>query len=119
MAYRIAADITVVIHLLWILFLLFGAWWGRTYRGVMILHVAGLVFAVIIQVCGWYCPLTHLEFWLRTRQGPPGAYPASFIAYYADQAVYLEIPIGLIFILTILLLIGNGVIYLQAWKRIR
>ncbi len=85
----------------------------------MYVHAAGLAFALVIQIFGWYCPLTHLEFWLRNRQGTPQAAPSSFIAHYAEQVVYVEIPVGLIFILTILLLIGNGLIYLNVWKRMR
>jgi hypothetical protein len=43
---RVLADIVVLAHLLWILFLLGGAYVGRINPVAMVLHGAGLVFAV-------------------------------------------------------------------------
>ena len=65
MIYSILADITVVLHFLWILFLVFGAFPGRRYKWIKVIHIGGVIYALVIQVFGWYCPLTHLEAWLR------------------------------------------------------
>jgi len=91
MPYGILADGVVVIHLCWILFLVSGAFWGVRSRAVRILHIAGLVFATVIQLFDWYCPLTHLEAWLRSKQSPAVASPSPFIIYYVQKIVYVEL----------------------------
>jgi len=120
MVYGVLIGITLIIHLGWILFLIAGAYWGRRSLPVMAAHSIGLAFSIVMQVFGWYCPLTHLEFWLRERHDPAIAYPGSFIAYYAERLIYLNIPSWLIFAITIVLVLVNGLIYrkvLQASRR--
>jgi hypothetical protein len=117
MLFRVLADITVVAHLLWIIFLIGGAFWGRKHRPVMIAHIAGLGFSIVLQVFGWYCPLTHLEFWLRQQHDPGLAYRSSFIAHYAGKLVYLEISPALVLVLTVLLTAVNGWIYGKRFRR--
>jgi hypothetical protein len=101
MIYTFAADLVVIVHFLWILFLIFGVFPGRRYGLVKIIHLAGLIFAVIIEISGWYCPLTYLEVWLRQRREPSLSYSGSFIVHYIERLVYLELPSALIFVLTI------------------
>ncbi len=114
---RIIADIVVVVHLLWIFFLIAGPYWGRKYRMVGVVHVAGLAFAVISQLAGWYCPLTYLEVWLRQRQDPAGAYPGSFLAHYAEQIVYAELPPAVIFLATVALVLVQAWFYWRTYSR--
>ena len=111
--YKILADITVLIHFLWILFLIFGALWGIRKKAIKHIHLLGLLFAILIQVLGWYCPLTHLEFWLRSRHNPSIVYTGSFIIHYLERVVYLEISQTGIFLVTIGLAIFNLWIYLR------
>lgn len=113
----VLADITVIIHLLWVLFLIGGAYWGRMHRPIMVAHLLGLGFSVILQLFGWYCPLTHLEFWLRQRHDHALAYPGSFIAHYAEKLVYLEVSPMLILVLTGLLVLVNGWVYGKTLRR--
>jgi hypothetical protein len=117
MLYRVLADIVVFAHLLWILFLIAGAYWGRRHRAVMMIHGAGLVFAVVSQAFGWYCPLTHLEVWLMEKQNAAQAYPGSFIAHYAERLVYIEVAPAIIFVLTLVLVGVNVWVYRRAFKK--
>lgn len=112
MPYKILADIVVIIHFLWILFLIFGAFWGAKNRFIKITHITGLAIAAILQVFNWYCPLTHLEVWLRSRHDPSLAYAGSFIIHYVERLVYIELQRYLIAILTVLLCVVNGWFYL-------
>lgn len=116
MIYRILADIVVVVHFLWILFLFLGAFWGRRMKAIRIIHLAGLFFALVIQVFGWYCPLTHLEVWLRSRHGPGLAYTGAFIAHYVERVVYLELSRLIVFVATLLLVGVNALLYLRKKK---
>ena len=98
----ILADFTLLIHLLWILFLFFGAYFGARVRGLRILHLSGLAFALIIQVFGWYCPLTTLEVWLRSKHDPRLAYTGSYIIHYVEKIVYLDLSRALIVMGTVI-----------------
>ncbi len=113
MLYKILADITVLIHFLWIVFLFFGALWGRRSRTAKIFHLSGLAFAFIIQIFDWFCPLTHLEFWLRGKHNPDLTYAGSFIIYYVERIVYIEISRYIVLIVTLLLGALNVWIYLR------
>jgi hypothetical protein len=117
MTCRILADIVVVVHLLWILFLIAGAYWGVKRRLVMMIHGTGLVVAMVSQVFGWYCPLTHLEVWLMEKAQPSTAYHGSFIAHYAKQLVYIDVPPSVIFVLTLVLIVVNGWLYWRALRK--
>ena len=113
MLFRVLADIVVVMHLLWILFLFFGAFAGRRHRVVRIAHVSGLFFSIVMQVLGWYCPLTHLEAWLRSRHDPGLSYTGSFIVHYVERLIYLQLSETAIFIGTVILCAVNGWLYLR------
>ena len=113
MLYKILADVVVFVHFLWILFLLFGAFLGVSNKAIKIFHISGLVFAFVIQIFGWYCPLTHLEVWLRAKHDPSLAYAGSFIIHYVEGLIYLKISEWLISSLTLLLLGFNVWFYLR------
>ena len=111
MFYKVAADFIVLIHFLWIVFLIFGAFTGKKYLPAKIFHIAGLGFAVIIQIFGWYCPLTYLEIWLRQRHDPLLTYSGSFIVYYMEKLIYIELTPVIIFVLTLVLISISAYIY--------
>ena len=119
MIYKLAADFIVLIHFLWIMFLLFGAFIGKMFRAVKFIHIAGLIFAVIMQIVGWYCPLTHLEFWLRQKHDPLLTYRGSFIIHYMEKIVYLELTPGIIFVLTLILIFFSAFVYKKDKRRNR
>ena len=116
MPYGILADGVVLIHFLWILFLVLGVFWGVNNRAVRIFHISGLVFAVVIQLFDWYCPLTYLEAWLRSKQSLAAAYPYSFIIYYVQKIVYIELSRSSIIVLTFLLCGFSAWLYLRKKK---
>lgn len=111
--YKIAADVVVVIHFVWILFLIGGAFIGRRVRWVMWTHLAALGYSVLLQAFSWVCPLTYLEFWLWNRT-PAGSYSGSFIAHYLEKLIYMEVPRGLVFALTVAVIVISAVVYYRA-----
>jgi len=116
MLYKILADIVVVTHFLWILFLFFGGFWGVKNKAVKIFHISGLFFALLIQIFDWYCPLTHLEVWLRSKHNPTITYTGSFIIHYVEKIVYIEISRFLLILFTILLCGINAWFYLKKYQ---
>jgi len=117
MLYKLAADFVVLIHFLWIIFLIIGAFIGRKYLLIKISHITGLVFSVIMQIFGWYCPLTHLEIWLRQKHDPLLTYRGSFIIHYIEKVVYLQLTPVIIFVLTIILVSITVYIYYGRKKK--
>jgi hypothetical protein len=104
MLYRVLADITVLVHSLWVGFIIFGALWGRLNRVVRIVHLSGLGLAVLLNLIGIYCPLTYLEVWLRRRHSPAMGYPGSFVAHYLEELIYVQVSLRGMLVLTLLLL---------------
>ena len=117
MIYKILADLMVALHLAWIVFLFLGAWWGVRRRWVKGFHLSGLSFAFLIQIFDWYCPLTHLEVYFRTRHNPAKSYAGDFVIQYLEQVVYLQVPPYVIVIGTILLCGVNLVVYIGTPSR--
>ena len=109
MPFKVAADLVVVFHLLWIVFLVFGALIGRHVIWVKWLHLGALTFSVLLQLFHWTCPLTFLEVWLRRRHDPDVGYAGDFLAHYAERLVYLQISPSLVFIATVM------IVGLSAW----
>ena len=85
-------DITIVVHFLWILFLIFGFVFALKGSRIAYVHLAGLVFALVLNALEWYCPLTHLENFFRSIRGAHSAYSTSFIAKGLEKLVYPDIP---------------------------
>lgn len=113
MFYKISADVVVLIHFLWILFLLFGGFWGVRHKSVKIFHLSGLILAFSLQLTDWYCPLTYLEVWLRTKHAPLLSYAGSFIIHYVEKIVYIEVSRSIILVLTVVLCGLNAWIYFR------
>jgi hypothetical protein len=113
--YGLLADAVVCFHFLWILFLLLGGLWGRSKRWVARIHLGALAFACLVEGFEWYCPLTHLEVWLR-RKGDQAGYAESFITHYLNRLIYIDLPYPLIVSLTLALCVGNAWLYLSRKK---
>ena len=79
MTHNIFADCVVLIHFCWVVFLFLGVFLGVKNKVVKIFHISGFAFAFVIQIFGWYCPLTTLEVWLISRQDSVLSYAEPFI----------------------------------------
>lgn len=97
------ADAVVVFHLLWILFLIFGALLGGRIAWVKWLHLAALAYSLAMQAFHWICPLTLIELWLRRAHDPTGGYVGGFIGHYAQRLVYAPVPGEFLFVATLLI----------------
>jgi len=113
MFFKILADAVVILHFLWILFLIFGGLLVVRNTCAKVLHIGGLAFAFIIHLFQWYCPLTYLEVWLRSKHDPSLVYSGSFIVYYVEKIVYIELSRTVIFVLTAFLCVFNAWLYLR------
>lgn len=83
------ADLVVVIHFAFILFVLFGGLLALRWRRAMWLHLPAAAWGVAIELGGWVCPLTPLENRLRERQGER-AFAGGFVEHYIVPLIYPE-----------------------------
>ena len=103
--WNIALDLIVVIHFVWILFLLFGALIGRKIVWVKWLHISGLAFSIALQIFHWTCPLTTLEQYLSIKNAEAPSYSGDFLTHYLNQIVYLDVSPLYIFLGTIFVIL--------------
>ena len=95
--YLIVADIILLVHGLFVLFVVFGLMlilagkifaWGWVYNfSFRITHLAAIGVVVLQSWLGLICPLTVWEMNLRARAGD-SVYEGSFIAYWMQRLLY-------------------------------
>jgi len=96
--------------------LFFGVLIGVRYKLFRIIHIAGLGLALIIQIFGWFCPLTYLEIWLRQKHDSSLSYTGSFIIHYIEKIVYIELSPTIILVFTLVLCTFTMYIYINIWR---
>jgi len=123
MLYRIMADFVVMFHLLFIVFVFFGAFLSFRWPWVAFLHVPAFLWGGLIDLYGWVCPLTPLENDLRARGAGEG-YGGSFTENYILPLIYPEqlfgsFPRGGFMAIGLLVLALNAFLYWRLYKRLR
>jgi len=113
----LTADIIVLLHFAFILFVSVGGLLVLRWPRLAWLHLPCVAWGVLIEVSGGICPLTPLEMSYRQAAGDPG-YSGDYIDRYLLPVIYpaglsrsLQIGLGLV------LLLFNLTIYLYAWYR--
>ena len=91
MVYRTLADAVVVLHLAFVVFVLFGGLLVCWRPRMAWLHLPAAVWGAAVEFGGWICPLTPLEYWLRLQSGDPAS-RSDFIGEYVLPVLY---PAGL------------------------
>jgi len=67
MPYRSLADLVVLVHFAFLLFVVLGGPLVLRWPGVAWVHVPAALWGILIEFSGWICPLTPLENRLRER----------------------------------------------------
>jgi hypothetical protein len=81
------ADLLVVIHLAFVVFVVAGGLLVLRWPKVAWAHLPAAAWGAVVEITGWICPLTPLENWLRTRSGSE-VYAGDFVARYVMPALY-------------------------------
>jgi hypothetical protein len=87
MIFRAAADLIVVIHAAFVVFVVLGGVLVARWPRLAWVHVPAAVWGVVIEFRGWICPLTPLENRLR-QLGGEAVYQGDFIARYLLPLLY-------------------------------
>lgn len=89
MAFRLLADLTVLVHALFIVFVVVGGFLAWRWRRVAWVHLPCAAWGALIEFAGWVCPLTPLENHFRRLAGAEG-YAGGFIEHYLVPVIYPE-----------------------------
>lgn len=119
MSYGLLADAVLVVHGLYIVFVVAGALLALRWSWVLWLHAPAALWGAWVELAGKVCPLTPLENRFRGLAGAEG-YEGGFIETYLLPLIYpgaltreIQIALGL-FVLTL-----NGVLYGWVLRRRR
>jgi hypothetical protein len=116
-AYALLADLTVLVHFAFIVFVVAGGVLVRWWPKLVWAHLTAAAWGAYVSLANKVCPLTPLEKWLSQQAGGEG-YAGGFMERYFFWIIY---PSGLT--PTVQRLLGMGVIVLNvaiyAWIRAR
>ena len=104
MLHRVLADMVVVVHFAFIVFVAIGSFLALKWPRLVWLHVPVAVYATVIVTIGFTCPLTPLEKHLRERAGQV-AYDGGFVDRYLEGVIYPDRFIVLARLLVALLIV--------------
>jgi hypothetical protein len=91
MAYRYMADVVMIVHFAFIVFVAVGAILAWRWRKLIWAHLFAVAWGVGIVLVGYECPLTPLERYLRRRGGEEGYDEGwGFVDAYIEGVIYPE-----------------------------
>ena len=109
--YELAADIILIIHFLFILFVIFGALLFFVAKKIVFIHIPAIIWGSYIELTHSICPLTYLENWFLHKANLT-TYSEGFIQNYLVPIVYpMNLTKDLQIFLGISLIVINIVIY--------
>ncbi|KHF24971.1 hypothetical protein JV46_08860 [Solemya velum gill symbiont] len=109
MLYSLAADSLLVVHFLFICFVLLGGLLLIKWRWMIFLHLPAATWGALVEFNSWICPLTPWEKQLRNAAGE-ASYETGCIEHYLMPLIYptnltydMQIVLGSIVIIVNLL----------------
>lgn len=85
--YWILANLTLILHSIFICFVVLGGLLVFRWRWIFFLHLPAVVWGTLIEYQEWLCPLTPLEQHFRQMAGQAG-YAGGFIEHYLLPLLY-------------------------------
>lgn len=87
MLYGFLADLMILVHLSFVVFVVAGGGLAFWWSWMPWLHLPAAAWGALIEFQGWICPLTPLENALRRRAGEAG-YAGGFVEHYLLPVLY-------------------------------
>ncbi len=117
--HELAADIILIIHFLFILFVIFGALLLFVEKKIVFIHIPAIIWGSYIELTHSICPLTYLENWLLQKANLT-TYSEGFIQNYLVPIVYpMNMTKDLQIFLGISLIVINIVIYAFIFSKMK
>ena len=109
--YEFAADLTLIVHFAFIIFVVFGALLFFVSTKIIYVHVPALIWGIYIEITHSICPLTYLENWFLQKANL-ATYSEGFIQNYLVPIVYpTNLTVDLQTYLAIVLIVANMIMY--------
>lgn len=119
MWYRLGADLVLLFHLAFVLFVLAGGLLVLKWPRLAWLHLPAVAWSAVIEFTGWICPLTPLENVLRALAGA-ATYDSDFIEHHILPLLYpAELTRDIQLILGMIVIGVNIAVYGWLWRRRR
>ncbi len=119
MIYRLAADVVMFSHFLFVAFVVVGGALSLRWPRLAWFHIPAFCWGFLVAANRWVCPLTPLEQDLRSSGGDT-AYEGGFIAHYIEPVLYPEgLPWGVKMVFAVILLTLNVLFWRLAWRKRR
>ena len=119
----VLADLVLVLHGIFIAFVVLGGFAVLRWPIVAWLHLPALAWGIWIELSGGICPLTPLEVSLRQRAGEAG-YEGGFIEHYLLPLIYpieldRSLQLKLAALLALINLLAYGAVIVRFTRRSR
>ncbi len=111
-----AAILILLVHLVWIVLVIFGALFTRGRPWWSGLHILALIWGIIVEAGPWPCPLTLAEQYFETKAGIT-AWQGSFLLHALDAIVYPNVSPWLVTVIGVAVCGVNLGIYLWRLRR--
>lgn len=119
MLYRLLADLVVVVHCGFVLFVVLGGLLALRWPRAAWFHLPAALWGAGIEFAAGICPLTPLENHLR-RLGGEAGYAGGFVEHYLLPVLYPDgLTRGVQLGLGTFVLLLNLVVYTIVWRRRR
>ncbi len=89
MFYLLLANLTVLLHGCFVVFVIAGGLLGYRWPGIIWWHGPVATYGVLILVFSWRCPLTDVEIWLRRAAGETVEW-SGFLQHYVFSYLGIE-----------------------------
>jgi hypothetical protein len=104
------AVCVLFLHVLFILWVVFGALLTHSRPVLRWLHIVSLVWGILTELLPWPCPLTVLENWFEAKAGVQ-PYQGGFLLHYLDKLVYPDISASALTVAGVLVCALNLAVY--------
>jgi len=109
--YELAANLILIVHFIFIIFVVFGALLFFVVKKIVFIHIPALIWGSYIELTHSICPLTYLENWFLNKANLT-IYSEGFIQNYLVPIVYpADLTKDLQIYLGITLIVVNIIIY--------
>ncbi len=112
--YLFMAIVLVGLHLLFNLWVVFGAALTRNRPRLAVAHVLSVIYGAVINNVCWPCPLTLAEIWCEVHAGR-AAYHGSFLLHYLEALVYPDFPFWLLRLGAVVVCLVNLGVYARRY----
>ena len=117
--YELFANLTLITHLMFILFVIFGGLLYLIFSKIIYIHLPALLWGIYVELTNSICPLTYLENWFLNK-GNLTTYSNNFISNYIFPIIYPDsLTAEIQTYLGVSLIIINILIYSLIFKNLR